>query len=210
MNYIGIDMSMTSTGICVEKNGLDHFYNFVEKESKHTKQTIVALESENINIIETKALHVDDKSSDYSLKEKTKIDNCMKMMDLISQTLLQEDCIVAIEGISYGSSGLRGFDISGYHYVLRRLLVENPFVKSWEIYSPGSIKKFAVKGNAKKNEMLEAYLKGNYNNNLTKLIKNNDFLYMNKKGVLKKEPDSPVGDLVDAFFIKEYLKSQVI
>lgn len=210
MNYIGIDMSMTSTGICVEKNGVDLFYNFVESESKHSKKTVVALQSENIVLIETKATHIDDKKTEYSIKEKFKIENAIKMMDAISNTILQEECIVAIEGISYGSSGLRGFDIAGYHYVLRRLLEENPLVKSWEIYSPGTIKKFAVKGNAKKNEMVESYIKGEYKNNLTALLKNNDFLYLGKDGNYKKNPDSPIGDLVDSFFIKEYLKSQII
>lgn len=104
------------------------------------------------------------------------------------------DDIIGIEGYSFGSKGHRAFSIGEATGILKTLLIHD--TKGAIIngganllpFAPGAIKKSATgKGNAVKEDMVEAFFKQT-NVNL-----------LNKFGM--KTLQSPVHDLVDSYFL---------
>lgn len=96
---------------------------------------------------------------------------------------------LGMEGYSYGSKGSLPFSIAEntaiLKYTLKQLFPEIPL----NIFSPGSIKKFATgKGNADKTMMYEAFVKDTWPFDLTKII-------------LSKPDGNPISDIVDSYFI---------
>jgi hypothetical protein len=111
-----------------------------------------------------------------------------------------------MEGISFGSSGNSLIDISMATALVRKRLVEIVGFENLNIYSPTSIKKFALKGNSKKDELYVALLdKYSDNKNLEPLIK---ILEQNKEIWIKKnkEVETPCSDLIDATWISLFGK----
>jgi hypothetical protein len=98
--------------------------------------------------------------------------------------------MVAIEGYSMGSRG-KVFHIAENTAILKYILFQNniPFIT----VPPTRVKKHACKGNASKEEMYEAFVK------LTKSDLKKTIEYSAKKIA------SPIGDIVDSFFICKYL-----
>jgi hypothetical protein len=97
---------------------------------------------------------------------------------------------VAIEGYSMGSRG-KVFHIAENTAILKYMLEMNniPYIT----VPPTRVKKHAIKGNASKEEMYEAFVSQNQVN-LKKQI-----------GYTAKKIGSPISDIVDSFFICKYL-----
>ena len=104
-----------------------------------------------------------------------------------------------MEGISFGSTGNSLIDISMATALLRERIMSIVPAKNFYVFSPSSIKKFALKGNAKKNELYE-----------TILLKS-DIRIKNFQGVLRENKDqwikgskdvvAPCNDLIDSIWI---------
>ena len=155
MIIIGIDPSINCTGVCVKMDNYNIYYMISSKLTKKTK----AFKHEYINIYEYHKENVN--SSDYHDKEIIKTNNifkiCSVLQDIIKYYKLNDDIMVIMEGISYGSVGSAALvDLSGLNFAIRYMLITNniPF----KIISPTSVKKFAVaNGGAEKDIIIDAW-----------------------------------------------------
>ena len=164
--YIGIDPSINSTGVCIQKindnNKEEAPIFFIIKPNKLTKKE-QKINIENFNyIIYNKEDLSKYKSKKSHLFEYYKtlniIDIANKLYDIIKD-FIDDSTTVVMEGISYGSS-LRTksiFDLAGLNYLIREKLIRNNI--NLNICPPAEIKKFASgKGNANKDILIEAFL----------------------------------------------------
>ena len=115
---IGIDPSINSTGICVNKNNKNVYYNIV---SKHTKK-LEKFNSKYINILFYEKNT--DKSLNYNEKEVEKAKNILYICNFIKKIIKKhKPTIVIMEGLSYGSNGQLG-DLGGLNFSIRMVLLE--------------------------------------------------------------------------------------
>ena len=107
------------------------------------------------------------------------------------------------EGSSYGTSrfGTNSLiDLASASSILKSDMIDRFDVKEMEVYAPTTIKKFAGKGNMSKLQMWEAFLC------LDDLKGSKFFEFCQQfKGV--KKVMKPLDDLVDAYFLLEYVNS---
>lgn len=203
MTFVGIDYSINSTAICIYKEGDEEkFYNF--QRGSIPKKYLNEFESSKLEI---NFLNKLPNNSSYIETEITKIKEskwtASLIITILSQYGIEDDLYVGIEGFSYGSLGKRALDLAGFQYILRSRLEESGFIKNWFIFTPGEIKKFAVKGNASKELMIESYLKISRNNELTRLMTTGDISLRNPKF------PKPIDDLVDSYYIAHYTKKLI-
>ena len=115
---------------------------------------------------------------------------------LKSMTHDEEPDHVAIEGYSMGSKG-KVFNLAENCGILKHsmwLLWFDEDKASFDVYAPTEVKKYATgKGNAKKDAMYDSFVEETGINLMSELTPN------------KTKIDSPVGDIVDAFFILKKL-----
>lgn len=115
---IGIDPSINSTGICVNKNNKNVYYNIVSKRTKKLEK----FNSKYINILfyEKNA----DKSLNYNEKEVEKAKNILYICNFIKKIIKKhKPTVVIMEGLSYGSNGQLG-DLGGLNFSIRMVLLE--------------------------------------------------------------------------------------
>lgn len=164
--YIGIDPSINSTGVCIQKINDDNKEEapifFIIKPNKLTKKE-QKINIENFNYIiynkEDLSQYKSEKSHLFEYyKTLNIIDIANKLYDIIKD-FIDDSTTVVMEGISYGSS-LRTksiFDLAGLNYLIREKLIRNNI--NLNICPPAEIKKFASgKGNANKDILIEAFL----------------------------------------------------
>ena len=180
----GIDYSMTCPAICVHAGDDWSFDNcnflFITKEKKyHTSFLSNKIEGREI-------------PTDYSNDTER-----FAALSRISIDYLDEmGCDnVMIEGYAMGAKGLV-FNIAENTGTLKFMLM-NDFV-DFCVTAPTVIKKFATgKGNSDKSLMYEAFLAE------TKIDLRKEFDYTRQK------VESPIGDLVDAYYICKYHHAQI-
>jgi hypothetical protein len=123
--------------------------------------------------------------------------------------------IVAIEGFSFGSTGNRLAQLSGYQYVLRMHLLSKLIspvsIENMWIFAPATVKATAKAGGKGKGklDMIQSFIEhedklpGLENNLFYQEICKNPETFQDKKGRFIK----PVDDLIDSYFIlKTYFK----
>ena len=199
--FIGIDFSMTSTAICVEKDGIEKFYSFVSSSYTKVMKSILI----DFGIDTNEMLFEKDDTLPYSETEFIKLKNLGVLIDTINSKIFKEDCVVAIEALSFGGSGMRSLDLAGYQYAFRHSLLKNPFVKRIDFFSPKTIKAFAFKGNSDKEQLAQFFSKSGLKNDLGLLVDNQPNVIYNEK-TNKYSVKKPIDDLIDSYYIKEYLK----
>ena len=88
-------------------------------------------------------------------------------------------------------------------------IIKDIGVNSFYVFSPTSIKKFALKGNAKKDELYEALC--NFKEDETNLDVFTRMLAHNKEEWVTKakQVNKPIDDIVDATWINLYLKKEL-
>lgn len=146
---------------------------------------------------------------DYSEKERIKIDYFQEIVDLFWDQILkvcgEGEVYIAMEGLSFASNGNALIDISMATALLRKKIVDYTGSQRFHVFSPTSIKKFAIKGNAKKNELYEALLTKNISGTnlekFTKVLEENKNEWITGGGTVNK----PLDDMIDATFICLYL-----
>ena len=89
--------------------------------------------------------------------------------------------------------------------LLRKKIVDHTGSSNFYVFSPTSVKKFALKGNAKKNELYEALINlkspGTNLEMFTKILEENREEWITGGGNVNK----PLDDMIDATFICLYL-----
>ena len=115
---IGIDPSINSTGICVNKNNKNVYYNIVSKRTKKLEK----FSSKYINILFYEKNT--DKSLNYNEKEVEKAKNILYICNFIKKIIKKhKPTVVIMEGLSYGSNGQLG-DLGGLNFSIRMVLLE--------------------------------------------------------------------------------------
>ena len=205
MIKIGIDFSLTSPAICVYKNGEYSFISFFNdggKDWKKSKSKTYRYHNELNNIIDVipYTRQIDD--SNYRNEQKTKMADALMIVSLIIEklkTIIDGDVIIGLEGFSYGSVSSSTLDLAMYNSFLRMKLIENFGSDCLNIISPTEgKKKLFGKGNANKEDMIQAFIDNRLEDN--DLLNNAFWSYCKENGVDFKQP-KPIDDLVDAYGI---------
>jgi len=213
---IGIDFSLNSPGFCIlEKDNcrwisLHRTKNIIDKMLNKDGSPFKILNdnpSVDINIIEKKEFR-----GEYHIIERDKIVNSVYFSEMVLSLLnpyINENTIVGMEGLSFGSSGNSLIDISMTTALVRSSIVKIIDPNNFFVLSPTTIKKYALKGNSKKDEL--------YNTLIEKRIEDNrlkPFLEVLKeykdswiKGPNKVE--GPCSDLVDATWISLFVEENL-
>jgi hypothetical protein len=186
MNVIGIDFSLNSPAFCCYKDGkyiwgsLTRSDRSPESHLKSQKKPFAILDTEsdfNLYFVEKK-----DLPDDYTGRERIKIVYFMEIVDhfwsSISDIMGESEFYVAMEGLSFSSNGNALIDISMATALLRKKIIDRVGADKFHVFSPTSIKKFALKGNAKKDELYEALI--NFKESETNLENFSNILEANK------------------------------
>ena len=214
MTYIGIDFSLNSPAFCIfdEKcfrwgslTRSDRTFDSLKKSKDKPYSVLSDQDWIDLVVLSKKEL-----PSEYSERERIKIDYFQELVEsfwqLIETKIGQKDKVVlAMEGLSFASNGNALIDISMATALIRKKIVDRFGSSQFFVFSPTSIKKYAKKGNAKKDELyhtiLEKELPGTNFCNLTNILEANKENWITKSGTVNK----PLDDVIDATWICLYL-----
>ena len=217
MNLVGIDFSINSPAFCCFKNGKYTWGSVTRSDRsadsllKNTKKPYFILEQDD-NFV----LQFVDKGNlpdDYSGRERAKIGYFLEIVNALWDSIIDvmghEPFQVAMEGLSFSSNGNALIDISMATGLLRERIISEVGVDSFHVFSPTTIKKYAVKGNAKKDELYHALY--NFKEDETNLNDFGKILEANKEEWItpSKVVNKPIDDIVDATWINLYLKKEL-
>jgi len=225
MVKIGLDLSINSSALCINKSGKYILFNYTS-EKENNKWIKLAKECVNFRFIK-----YEDKPSGYKDLEIYKLTKYNEVTNLIIKDILdnidlKEEIFINIEGYSY-SSGVNTssiIDIVGYSTLLRYKLY-NQITKNINIYSPKTIKLetcrkvYGIKdvigkkgqklkgeicennqgvkaGNFKKPEMFLSFIDSKIETPITKLLNG-------KKDEILDMKTIPYNDIVDSIHICE-------
>lgn len=146
MNIVGIDISVNSTGISINKNGKMILFNFTTLKKNYIwiKKTLDNIDFEFIN-------YTYNDIKDYSEKEIIKLREFDKVSDIIFNKIYgnidkTQKTYIAIEGYNYGLKNTSSIiDIVCLSTLIRKKLLEIPNLEQILILSPKSIKSSACK-----------------------------------------------------------------
>ena len=220
MTYIGIDFSLTSPAFCVYKDGKYNWGSLTRTD--RTKESLRKSKDKPYAILEGDSsidlffLAKKEMPVEYSAKERVKIDYFQEVVDSLwshIEPFLGGDVKIAIEGLSFSSNGNALIDISMATALIRKKIVDTVGSQNFYVFPPTAIKKFAGKGNFKKDEMYHALVEkaptagGNFSD-FTDVISKHSSSWITKS----KQVNKPIDDLVDAswicLFLKETLKNE--
>ena len=212
-NIIGIDFSLNSPGICVLKGGsmkwisIHRTKNSIPRMLKKpgTAFTVLSkMDGFKLNLIERES-----HEGEYHEKERSKIVSGVYFADLVFKEIepyIDENTKIGMEGISFGSSGNSLIDISMVTALLRERLIGIISPQNLFVVAPTTVKKFAIKGNAKKDELYEAIIqKGKEDmriNKLSSILEKNKEFWVKKSGKV----EDPCSDIIDATWICLYVE----
>jgi len=206
--FIGIDLSLNSTGICIRTNNNFRWISFYRTEDGRDKlirrKNSVFSSLEEIKGVSIEYLDKPTFEGEYHIREYLKMNAFSDASNRIIEILnpyLKEGCIVGIEGLSYGSPGNSLIDISMLTALVRKRIMDKIGYSNFFVFSPSTIKKWAIKGNAKKGEIMRALIQRESEfpiiKHFTDVLENNLDTWV-KKG---DKVISPVSDLIDATWI---------
>lgn len=213
MNLVGIDFSINCPAFCCYKDGKFIWGSLTR--SDRTKDSLVKNSKKPYSVLDSDEnftlmfIEKNDLPSEYSERERVKILYFLEIVDDLWNSIIEimGDCDfdVAMEGLSFSSNGNSLIDISMATSLLRERIINKIGVDKFHVFSPTSIKKFALKGNAKKNELYESLIgfeHGETNLKIfSRILEQNKKEWITPKGVVNK----PIDDIVDATWIALYL-----
>jgi hypothetical protein len=216
IKYIGVDFSLNSPGFCVLTKescvwiSLHRTSNIIDKMLKKEVSPFKVLNDSSfvdINIISKKEF-----KDEYHIKEREKIINAVYFSEIAIKLLepyLDENSIVAMEGLSFGSSGNSLIDISMTTALVRSEIIKRINPDNFFVFSPTTIKKFALKGNSKKDELYNSLLE-----NRKEDIRLKPFLEILEKykSTWVKGPnkvETPCSDIIDATWIALFIEENL-
>jgi len=219
MLYVGIDFSISSPAYAIiDKKDFIKWGSLTRSDrtaESHKKNPIKPYHilDESPDLYNLLFMEKAKMPKEYSDRERIKIDYFLIIVNNLWDSILEEvgdnEFMVAMEGLSFASNGNALIDISMATALLRERIVGKIGSDKFFVYSPTSIKKFAVKGNAKKDQLYRALYEsgfvGETLNSFTKLLKENEHEWITPKKAVNK----PIDDLVDASWIALYLLSEV-
>ena len=212
MNFVAIDFSLNSPGICTynDETKKFHFISYIKEGSGTKKEQKLQEEIgllDDVTLVKQPDFSV---SSEYSSKELLKIMRYDIMSNQIISLILNEctdgsGFTIAFEGSSYGSKmGTNNLiDMAAGAAILKMKMLA--ILKPTDILTiaPTTIKKFVHKGNMKKSEMWPFFLSNEY-------CKGSSFHEFCKLeiGETEKIP-KPFDDLMDAYFLVNLISNNI-
>lgn len=205
---IGIDFSLISPSVCILKNNEYHFISFFNdygkdwyKSKNKTFQYHRIIKDNDLVELIPYTRNIDD--SDYRTEQISKHKDALALAQRIVSRLKEivgDNAVkIGLEGYSFASKGQSFIDLIIYNSFLRSEIIRTFGEESLVIISPTEGKKhFSGKGNAKKEDMIGAFIDNHINDErveLTRLwqyCKNNELDYKNIK---------PIDDLIDSIGI---------
>lgn len=209
--HIGIDFSINSPSVCIETDGADlrwlSLFNCDGKKWQKPNPTkefrwhnkligIVRLAP----YIRYKASKTDDYITEQQQKIKDAIALAAHTVAQIRETIPTEEYnieTISLEGFAFGSKGNSFIDLIMYNSILREKLFEEFGHNAIYIIPPSQAKKLAYKGNAKKEDMIRAFV-----NCDDKLLQSTPLWKMlHKEKKIDFDAIKPIDDLVDSYWI---------
>ena len=207
MNIIGIDFSILYPGICISTD-FKEFKLIGVTNNKLTKKDSKLMEDFSI---EYPNLHLKQlgerpgKDKLYHINERNKLENYIKLSDFIIDEIKKHtsktDNIIAIEGISFGSSGNSLVDISQATGILKsKLTTLTDSIQKIFVFSPSELKNaIGCKGNASKIDIYNQFkedpiIPNAKKSDLYKLINQDNGIIFNGKNI-----KSPYMDMIDSY-----------
>lgn len=207
MNYVTIDFSLNSPGICVFNKNIGYTFISYLKPGSGTKKDQKL--QEEFGMLKGAILREQPeyaKNKEYSYSEFAKIERYMETANSIIELIYEgidpdQESIFAFEGVSFGSKqGTNNIiDMAAAAAILKLRIIEEFAPKTIQTLAPSTIKKFAGKGNMNKLQLWEVFL----NNNIKDQYIETHAVYkycVEEIGEVKKIP-KPFDDLVDAYFL---------
>jgi hypothetical protein len=218
MTYIGIDFSLTSPAFCVLKDDKYTWGSLTRtdrtsdslKKSKDKPYAIL----DGDPVIDLFFLTKKEMPEEYSARERVKIDYFQDIVDVfwyhLEPFLDGEEIHIAMEGLSFASNGNALIDISMATALIRKKIVDSVGSSNFYVFPPTAIKKFAGKGNFKKDEMYHSLIKktpeiGGDFSHFTDIISKHATSWITKS----KQVNKPIDDLVDASWICLFLQETI-
>ncbi len=207
---LGIDFSIKSTAIALKNDNQYTFYSFARNSV--AKPEIFSKLSEVDVIIKT--LNDEPSLNKKALtaeRERSSLNDMKHLIPHIIETFKDYSISqYAIEGFSFGSTGNRLAQISGYQWVLRWELNKLGIdTENFWTFAPLTVKSVAGKGNFSKEQMIESFVNSEdsllQTNKFWLTLKNSPEVFQNKKGVFLK----PIDDLIDSWWILKTLEKNI-
>ena len=209
MTIISIDFSILYPGVCICRDFTD-FKWIAVVNSKVRKKDEDRFDWINHNYPAIKILRTNSKrkkDEQYHVTERIKLTNYLELMEVLISAIYEEvkedqEILICLEGISFGSSGNSLVDISQATGMLKQQLANrllNNNLDKFFIFSPSELKNaLGCKGNANKHDILAKFksdpiIEPVKNSDLFKLIAQEDWVVEGDKIL------SPIIDMVDSF-----------
>jgi len=209
MTIISLDFSILYPGVCICRDFKEYKWiavvntNVTRKDSDNFDY--INREYPNIKILKTTTRRKKDKH--YHITERIKLINYLEAIDLLIDAIKFEvqgdqDIIISLEGISFGSSGNALVDISQATGILKYKLVRELLKDQHDrlfIFSPSELKNaIGCKGNANKHDILTKFK----TDPLIDTVKDSDlFKLLHKENwiVNGEKILSPIIDMTDSY-----------
>jgi hypothetical protein len=202
---IGIDFSIKSPAATVIHNGEYHFFSWQWATGKVHE----SLKMAGVHVVVPNE-YVSFKGDESTFKERTFTNECDSLTSAISQSLKDYEGPYAIEGFSFGSTGNRLAQLSGYQHVLRYKMNKIFGTENMWIFAPMTVKATAGKGNFNKEKMLEAFMNSEdpilLKSEFFQALKKTPEEFQNKKGAWVK----PIDDIIDSYWVLKTLEKKCI
>lgn len=212
MNFVTIDFSLNSPGICIFSNEKYHFIGYLKpntgtKAEQKLQQELDLLEDTGI-YNQPDWTNNEAYSKSEMIKIQRHIQTANDIIDMIIDITDEEaEVVVAFEGSSYGSSSGTNniIDMAAGAAILKMELMSRLKVQDMMTIAPSTIKKHAGKGNMKKDELWVKFLDNVLNDSVLETSSLLGFCKANI-GETKKVP-KPLDDLVDAYFLNHLART---
>jgi hypothetical protein len=210
MNFIGVDFSLNSPGICIwnDKSKVYHFISYLKPKSGTKAEQKMQEEISILSDVTLVAQPDFTSNKDYSKSELAKVKRYDRMADDILNLILQnsfdsDGYTIAFEGSSYGSKmGTNNMiDMAAGAAILKLKMIKTLQPEDILTVAPTSLKKFAGKGNMSKLQLFDAF-KANTAEDKS-LLKSTFYNYVREIETGKKVP-KPFDDLIDACYLVAY------
>lgn len=217
MNLVGIDFSINSPAFCCLKDGIYTWGSLTR--SDRSADSLCKTEGKPFSVLSKhpsfvlRFLEKSPMPENYTERERQKIGYFEEIVDCLWDSVMgvmgNNNFYLAMEGLSFSSNGNSLIDISMATALLRSKIIKEIGIENFHVFSPTSIKKFAVKGNAKKDELYEvlcSYKESETNlNELTTILEKKRSEWITPAKAVNK----PIDDIVDATWINLYLKKEL-
>lgn len=211
MNFLAVDFSLNSPGICIynDKSKKYHFISYM-KPGTGTKAE-QKLQEELSLLSDVTLINQPDFTNNetFSSAELLKVKRYDKMADDIINLVLQnsfdgDGFIIAFEGTSYGSNGGTNnmIDMAAGAAILKLKLLKTLNPDDILTVAPTTIKKFAGKGNMNKLQLFDCFQR---NVNEDPILAKSPLWKIVKDLEVGKKIPKPLDDLVDAYFLVAFV-----